>query len=189
MTLNRLLIAIPMLGLAACQQPTDSDGTTPTANDAKADETIPNGTLIDAAGKVIGSVEMSEEPSGLILRINASGLAGGMHGLHLHEKGLCEGVDFKSAGAHWNPAGRQHGRDNPNGSHLGDLANLQVGDDGTGTTAMMVGGASVAGAMAIADADGTALVIHAKADDYKTDPSGDSGDRIACAVLAPPKAN
>lgn len=188
MTLNRLLIAIPLLGLAACQESSHSEETAVVENDVKAVETSPGSTLVDVAGKAIGTVEISEEPSGLILRINASGLASGAHGLHLHEKGLCEGADFKSAGAHWNPAGREHGRDNPKGSHLGDLANLQVGDDGTGTTAMMVGGASVAGASAIADADGTALVIHAKADDYKSDPSGDSGDRIACAVLAPPKA-
>ncbi len=112
----------------------------------------------------------------------------GDHGIHLHEKGLCDGPKFESAGAHWNPAGKKHGRDNPAGAHLGDLANLVVAANGTASVSIPVDDVMMkSGANMLADADGTALVIHAKADDYKTDPSGDSGDRIACAVLAGPK--
>jgi len=98
--------------------------------------------------------------------------------LHLHAVGRCEGPKFDSAGPHWNPAGRQHGHLNPAGSHLGDLPNLTVSANGRGALNFLVRGGLV-------DADGTALVIHAKPDDYRTDPSGSSGDRIACAVLAP----
>ena len=136
-------------------------------------------------GALLGSVMVGEDPSGLVLNISAVAMPAGVHGIHLHEKGLCEGPKFASAGAHWNPATKQHGRDNPAGAHAGDLANLTVAADGSAKVSISVAGAKMAsGAMMLADADGTALVIHAKPDDYKTDPSGDSGDRIACAVLA-----
>jgi len=161
------------------------------ANDVTADNAI--GTMqsfnfADAAGKSVGSVAVSDGASGLTLSVTASGMPAGTHGIHLHEKGLCERPKFESAGKHWNPAGKLHGRDNPEGAHLGDLANLDIDASGAGTASFTIPGAMIAsGANMIADADGTALVIHAKADDYKTDPSGNSGDRIACAVLAPPR--
>ena len=136
-------------------------------------------------GALLGSVMVSEDPSGLVMNVSAIAMPAGVHGIHLHEKGLCEGPKFASAGAHWNPGAKQHGRDNPAGAHAGDLANLTVAADGSAKVSIPVAGAKMAsGAMMLADADGTALVIHAKPDDYKTDPSGDSGDRIACAVLA-----
>jgi Cu-Zn family superoxide dismutase len=143
--------------------------------------------LLDADGKAIGQVAMSEDAGGVTLKVTAAGLPVGAHGVHLHEKGVCEGPDFKSAGAHWNPASKQHGRDNPMGAHLGDLANMEAAEGAEATSTYMVAGVTMGGSgNALADADGTSLVVHAKADDYKTDPSGDSGDRIACAVLAPP---
>lgn len=113
------------------------------------------------------------------IKLEADGLPTGVHGIHLHSVGRCDGPDFKGAGAHWNPGGRQHGRDNPAGSHLGDLINLTVGADGKGNANFTVEGD-------IADVDGTSLVIHADPDDYRTDPSGNSGARIACAVLTTP---
>ena len=134
---------------------------------------------------MLGSVTISEDPAGLVMNINAIGMPPGVHGIHLHETGLCAGPKFESAGKHWNPAGKKHGRDNPEGAHAGDLANLTVAADGTATVSVPVADVKMAsGDWMLADADGTALVIHAKADDYKTDPSGDSGDRIACAVVA-----
>ncbi len=139
-------------------------------------------------GKDLGTVSVSEDAAGLTLALNATGMPTGVHGIHLHEKGLCDGPKFESAGAHWNPANKKHGRDNPEGAHAGDLANINVNVDGSAKVNIPIAGVMMAsGATMLADADGTALVVHAKADDYKTDPSGDSGDRIACAVVAAPK--
>jgi len=140
----------------------------------------PTAALVNAAGTPVGSVEMQARSGGTYLRVEVQGLAPGEHGLHLHGVGKCEGPAFQSAGGHWNPTAKQHGQLNPQGAHLGDLPNLDVSANGHGRLVFLVNG-DVAG-----DADGTSLVIHAKADDYRTDPSGNSGDRIACAVLAAP---
>jgi Cu-Zn family superoxide dismutase len=136
--------------------------------------------LIAADGTGRGSVTLQEGPGGSTLTIQGTALPPGEHGLHLHEKGLCAGPAFASAGGHWNPTARKHGRDNPAGAHLGDLPNLVIDATRSGTASFTLPPGS-------ADIDGTALVVHAKADDYRTDPSGNSGDRIACAVLTPPR--
>jgi Cu-Zn family superoxide dismutase len=194
---NRLCFAAAISAaalLSACQQREE-----PAANEtveanapAMANEAAPaaaqSAQLVDANGKAIGQVAISEDANGVTLKVTAAGLPAGTHGVHLHEKGMCEGPKFESAGAHWNPATKQHGRDNPMGAHLGDLANMEAADGAEASSTYLVAGVTVGGATnALADADGTSLVVHAKADDYKTDPSGNSGDRIACAVLAPPK--
>ena len=120
---------------------------------------------------------------------DATGLPHGIHGLHVHAVGRCDPPDFASAGPHWNPAARKHGMNNPAGPHAGDLPNVEVAANGVlGTTvtlpgATLVGGGGAAGSLI--DADGAALVLHGQADDYVTDPSGNSGPRIACAVLRP----
>lgn len=180
--------------ISACQKPAEpAANDMATANDMGAmNQAAPaaaaqSAQLMDADGKAIGTVEMSEDASGLTLKVTAAGLPAGTHGVHLHEKGMCEGPKFESAGAHWNPMTKQHGRDNPMGAHLGDLANMDATDGAEATSTYQVAGVTMVGTgNALADADGTSLVVHAKADDYKTDPSGNSGDRIACAVLAPP---
>jgi len=174
--------------ISACQKPQepapDNSAEAPAAAAPAAPQTI---ALNGADGRPVGTVTLSEDGNGATIKIDASAIPAGTHGVHLHEKGLCDGPDFKSAGAHWNPMAKQHGRDNPLGAHLGDLANFEIGAAGTATTSFLVGGVTMGGTgNALADADGTSLVVHAKADDYKTDPSGNSGDRIACAVLAPP---
>lgn len=191
------------LALSACaredEAPAANDaGNAALANSAAGNAMMPGGAAAGGAaqsfnfaggdGKALGSVSVSQGAGGLAMTITATGMPAGTHGLHLHEKGLCEGPKFESAGAHWNPASKKHGRDNAQGAHLGDLANIEIGADGSATTTLGAPGVMMtSGANMIADADGTSLVVHAKADDYKTDPSGDSGDRIACAVLAPPK--
>ena len=144
--------------------------------------------LIDTTGSGVGSIEPSESAKEVTLKLTINRLPAGTHAIHLHEVGRCDPeVGFATAGAHWNPAGRKHGRDNPAGSHLGDLANIEVSGSGNTTTTVVLAGIRYgAGDHKLADADGTSIVIHAKPDDYKTDPSGDSGDRVACAVLAPP---
>ena len=179
--------------VSACQKPQEPAANDTAANDIGAmNEATPGAAmqaaqLVDGTGKAIGQVEMSEDANGVTLKVTAAGLPAGTHGVHLHEKGMCEGPKFESAGAHWNPASKQHGRDNPMGAHLGDLANMEAAAGAEASSTYLVAGVTMGGAEnALADADGTSLVIHADADDYKTDPSGNSGDRVACAVIAPP---
>lgn len=141
--------------------------------------------LVDATGRTVGTVVAWDSAGGIGLRINASGLPHGIHGIHVHETGICQGPDFKSAGSHWNPAGRKHGLSNPAGPHGGDLPNVTVAANGVLQTILTIPNASLAPGGALLDRDGAALVIHAGPDDNMTDPSGNSGARIACAVLQP----
>jgi Cu-Zn family superoxide dismutase len=188
-----LVVAVSAVALAAaCQQspgPAASNDLAAAndmamANDAVPDAAIGVPRLIDASGREIGRVEISEDPTGVTLRLTAEGLPEGTHGVHLHEKGICD-PPFDSAGAHWNPGSKQHGRDNPMGAHLGDLDNMDATAGSAVEKTFTIAGVSIGGdANQLADADGTSLVIHADRDDYRTDPSGNSGARIACAVLA-----
>jgi len=140
--------------------------------------------LIDSTGRQIGTVAVWQTNGGVSFHVNASGLPHGLHGIHVHPIGRCDPPDFASAGTHWNPTGKQHGLNNPQGPHAGDLPNVTVSSSGSVSETLVAAHASFAD---LADADGSALVIHAAADDYMTDPSGNSGARIACAVLAPPR--
>jgi Cu-Zn family superoxide dismutase len=138
--------------------------------------------LVNALGAPIGTVRSWQTPAGLALRVEAGGLPAGVHGIHVHAVGRCDPPDFQTAGAHWNPASKKHGSRNPLGPHAGDLPNIDVGANGALAATVTLAGANLA---SLADADGSALVIHAAPDDYMTDPSGNSGARIACAVLTP----
>ena len=164
-----LMISSSALLLAACAM---SDNLGPIEG--------PSVPLVSSAGVSIGAMQAEPRAGGTYLRIAAEALTPGDHGLHLHAVGRCDGPSFESAGAHWNPAGRQHGHLNPAGAHAGDLPNLTASANGRGAINFLVTGGP------LADADGTSLVIHAQPDDYRTDPSGNSGGRIACAVIAPP---
>jgi Cu-Zn family superoxide dismutase len=144
---------------------------------------IASGTVLGADGSVKGRVRLNAHRNGVQVKLDVRGLPPGVHGVHLHQAGSCNAPDFTSAGPHLNPTGRMHGTHNPQGSHLGDLPNLNVGRSGRGTLTAMLPGASADLALQLFDGDGTALVVHAAADDYATDPSGNSGARIACAVL------
>ncbi len=138
----------------------------------------------DANGQQIGTATLAESGGSMRVTVTARNLPPGRHGIHLHTAGLCEGPAFTSAGAHFNPTNRMHGLNNPQGSHAGDLAELVAAANGTAnystTNAMVTLGA---GANSLFDADGTALVIHADPDDQTTDPTGNSGGRIACGVV------
>jgi Cu-Zn family superoxide dismutase len=137
-------------------------------------------------GKRVGTAKLSEVKDGVRIHVVADGLApDSSHGLHLHESGKCEGPDFKSAGGHFNPTGKQHGTMNPKGPHAGDLPMLVADEKGHAAADFTAHGVTLApGAKnSLRKEGGTALVIHAKADDNKTDPSGNSGDRIACGVI------
>ena len=142
----------------------------------------PPANLINSSGQVIGTVTPAQTSGGISLTISAGGVPHGLHGLHVHAVGRCEPATFESAGSHWNPAGAEHGFNDPQGPHAGDLPNVTASSSGVVRETVVLAGTSFA---QLADADGSALVIHASADDYVTDPSGNSGARIACAVLAP----
>ena len=157
------------------QEPADAFG--PPARTLVAD-------VRDSAGMTMARANVSEMGSGLQVRVEAMGMRPGAYGAHLHTTGRCDAPDFASAGPHWNPTGQQHGKNNPQGTHKGDLPNLTVGTDGRGSFEVTIPGASIGGGPnPLLDADGAAVVIHAGADDYRTDPSGNSGGRIACGVL------
>lgn len=136
-----------------------------------------------ADGTLVARAMIWPTTRGVEVRVQAAGLPAGHYGVHFHAVGLCEGPAFASAGPHWNPTGRQHGSLNPAGHHLGDLPNLDVDEHGAGRLEFAIVGANLSGADGIFDADGTSVVIHAAADDYRTDPSGNSGARLACGVL------
>lgn len=155
---------------------------------AAPDVPVVTSNLVSSSGAVLGTVRLFSEPTGLTIRIDARGLPPRMHGVHVHSIGRCDAPDFKSADSHWNPTTRQHGHQNPAGFHSGDLGNLGVGPDGRLVAGLLMPGARVADGSdgvgpVLHDADGAALVIHARPDDENTDPSGNSGDRIACAIL------
>ena len=135
-------------------------------------------------GRELGRVRLYETAAGILLRVRLKGLPGGVHGFHIHQVGQCAAPDFKSAGPHFNPGQKQHGDLNPLGVHAGDLVNLTVNPEGSGTVNMLAKGATIkAGPNSLMQPGGTSLVIHASADDRKSDPSGNSGERIACGVI------
>jgi Cu-Zn family superoxide dismutase len=143
--------------------------------------------LVNAGGQSIGSVRAWQTAGGVTFRIDATGLPHGVHGIHVHAVGRCDPPDFASAGPHWNPLAKKHGMNNPAGPHAGDLPNVEVAANGVLGATVTLPGASLtaSGPGALLDADGASLVLHAAADDYLTDASGNSGPRIACAVLQP----
>jgi len=143
-------------------------------------------TFVDAAGKKLGTATLTQTPRGVLIVLDVSGLAPGEHGLHFHEVGKCEGsTKFKTAGDHYAPQGRNaHGFHTTGGPHAGDMTNQFVTQDGRLRAHVLNERVTlVPGKVSLLDADGTAIVIHAAADDYRTQPSGNSGDRIACAVI------
>jgi Cu-Zn family superoxide dismutase len=149
-------------------------------------------TLRDASGRTVGTASITEAPEGGVrFRVQVTGLTPGSHGIHIHAVGACDGATataFSSAGGHFNPHGRQHGRLNPEGSHGGDLPNLVVAAGGSGTLDAVAKTLTLDGAQtALFDADGSAIVVHANPDDERTDTGpagpGNSGARIACGVI------
>ena len=146
-------------------------------------ERLGQATLRLANGLPGGTAQLLASGAQVNISIAVVGMTPGVHGVHLHTTGSCDAPDFASAGAHLNPGGHQHGANNPAGAHLGDLPNITVGSAGSGTASVTLAGTSEEVLAQLFDGDGTAVVVHANADDYRTDPSGNSGGRIACGVL------
>ena len=142
--------------------------------------------LRDPNGQVVGSATFAQEAGGVRVSAQVRNLPPGPHGIHVHAVGRCDPPDFMSAGGHFNPTARQHGLRNPQGPHAGDLPNLTIAANGTGAFQAVNALITLApGTNSLFDADGSALVIHADPDDEVTDPTGNSGGRIACALIMP----
>ena len=143
-------------------------------------------TLQDGSGGTIGSVQLSQDAKGVVqVTVSGSGLSAGQHGIHVHATGKCDGPAFASANAHFNVTNHQHGLSNPAGPHDGDLPGLTALANGTYTYTATTDRISLtAGPANVFDADGSALIVHAAQDDQVTDPTGNSGGRVACAVIA-----
>lgn len=171
MTRSLIRLAPLALGaalLAGCATPGEVTGNVATA------------TLKDTSGKIVGTATATEMPLGLAVAVAVRGLPAGTHGAHIHTKGDCSAADFTSAGGHWNPDNTNHGTlsEMPH-PHAGDLSNIVIATDGTGNLT----GTSKGTFAALMDADGAAFIVHADPDDYKTQPTGNAGARIACGVF------
>lgn len=170
-----ILLALPLTVAASACATTGSRPSAPTAS----------ASLTAGDGSARGTASVTEAADGLHVLVKATGLTPGIHAVHVHMTGTCTAPDFASAGGHWNPTGRKHGMDNPAGAHMGDMPNMTVGTDGTGAIEYVIAGGTISGGtMPLLDTDGAAVVIHAQADDNKSDPAGNAGGRIACGVLA-----
>jgi len=182
------MILVAGCGGTATETPAVDNGVT--ANIAN--ETDPAGAspaasaeLRDANGQPMGMAMVTQVGSDLRVTIDGVNLPAGTRAAHVHSVGTCTAPTFDSAGPHWNPTDAQHGRDNPQGAHKGDMPNMDVGAEGRGSLDYVIQGATLTGSDgALLDADGAAVVIHANADDYRTDPTGNAGGRIACGVLS-----
>ena len=147
------------------------------------DRKLASAALYQANGTPAGTAIVTANGAKGTIAVAIAGLAQGLHGMHLHNVGKCEAPGFTSAGPHLNPHSAQHGTANPAGSHVGDLPNISANALGAGAAKAALPGTLAEQEAALFDADGTAIIVHAEPDDYRTDPSGNSGTRIACGVL------
>jgi Cu-Zn family superoxide dismutase len=183
-----LTIAAGITILASCTAGGDDAATDTATTDSPAAAAAPDpsvtATMRDASGRDLGTLTLTDAGSGISVSGTLRGLPPGEHGMHIHVAGRCDAPTFESAGEHWNPTTRQHGTENPQGPHFGDLPNVNVGADSTATIQGTTVGGSLRGTTnMLLDADGAAVIIHTSRDDNRTDPSGGSGAPIACAMV------
>ena len=142
-----------------------------------------NAQLKDAQGKAVGTATLTDVPHGVLMHVTLTGVPAGVHAFHVHANGACE-PPFTSAGGHFNPGGAQHGIENEKGMHAGDMTNVTVPADGNLTFDVFNPHVTLrAGPNSLFKEGGTALMLHGGADDYKSDPAGNAGPRIACGVV------
>jgi Cu-Zn family superoxide dismutase len=183
-------LAVATVGLSACERVEDAPE--PALRDTTAmqpEQPVAGGQveiqLMDSTGEQVGISQLSQQGDGVEVHVRVSNLEpGSEHGIHFHENGTCEPPTFESAGSHFNPTNAQHGLENPEGPHVGDMPNIRAGDDGVADTTFVKPNTQLRGdTTSLQRSGGLALVVHAQSDDQRTDPSGDSGDRIACGVV------
>lgn len=172
--MKRTLVTLTALSLAGCATVGGGQGATPTGT----------ADLKDARGQSIGTASFTEQDGKVRLVVQAKGLTPGKHGIHIHAVGRCEPPAFTSAGGHHNPLGAKHGLETAGGPHAGDLPNLEADPSGNARYEAATDRITLReGLVSVFDGDGSALVIHEKEDDQKTDPTGNSGGRVACGVI------
>ena len=169
--------------LSACGNEPTADVAQETAPTVIANAIL-SGSNIEATGEAIAA----DGDGKILLKVNVKGLVAGEYGVHIHSIGNCEAPDYKSAGGHWNPAQAEHGLNNPKGAHKGDIPNLVVAENGTGSLEASIDASLAGETNSLLDADGASFMVHAGPDDLATDPSGNSGARIMCGVFANTKA-
>ena len=141
--------------------------------------------LKDPEGKEVGQATLLATPSGTLITLKLTAAPAGSHGFHIHTTGKCEPPKFESAGGHFNPDDSKHGFLNADGPHPGDMPNIHVPENGTFTIEVLNTLVNLKGSSSLLDEDGSALMLHADPDDYKSDPAGHAGGRIACGVIEP----
>jgi Cu-Zn family superoxide dismutase len=171
-TIKAGLLAFALIGLSAT-----GCGSSPTTS----------ATIMSATNQSLGTATFTQNGDKVDVQISVSGVSAGKHGLHVHDMGKCEGPDFTSAGGHWNPTTQMHGDPSAAMHHVGDFGNLEVAADGTGTIKLTTGLSLRAGEATYLP--GHALILHAGTDDLMTQPTGNSGARLGCVVIAAPAGN
>jgi len=189
--MKRLLASLVVAGLvaSACASGPNVGKSSATPNPDSYIESpsapIANAGFIDKDGRILGTASFRETRLGVRIEVNVRDVLPGKHAMHVHAVGRCDPPEFTTAGAHFNPNGAKHGLAGSTHAHAGDLPHVVVGSDGRGSVSFVAPHLSLnrAASNGLAFGQGTAIVIHASSDDEKTDPSGNSGARVACGVI------